>query len=216
MSLRAAVLALLSAGPLTGYDVAKQFHSSVGHVWHAPDSQIYPELRQMEADGLLSSRPVPWGRRGATKTEYALTSAGEEALRDWQDQPLTYIKDRDPARLRAAYFEWARPGAAAAQLRAHLAHYDEQRSQSLQELVALRGRNHPTLSRRLARYPAEQADEIVAFKIFAYEGQLARAEQEIAWAKRGLTILEEIEKSGKPRPVKETSTMRSPSRNTPG
>lgn len=72
MTLRSALLALLSSGPLTGYDLVKQFSSSVGHVWHAPDSQIYPELRRMHAEGLLSSRPVPWGgTRGATKTEYA-------------------------------------------------------------------------------------------------------------------------------------------------
>ena len=45
---------------MAGYDVVKQFSASVGHVWHAPDSQIYPELRRMHSEGLLSSRPVPW------------------------------------------------------------------------------------------------------------------------------------------------------------
>ena len=54
MSLRYALLALLTAQPMTGYDLARAFHTSVGHVWHAPDSQIYPELRRMEADGLLA------------------------------------------------------------------------------------------------------------------------------------------------------------------
>ena len=79
MSLRAALLALLSAGPLTGYDAAKHFAVSVGHVWNAPDSQIYPELRKMAAEGLLDAHPVPWGTKGATKTEYALTDAGVPA-----------------------------------------------------------------------------------------------------------------------------------------
>jgi PadR family transcriptional regulator AphA len=53
MSLRYALLALLRVGPLSGYDLQKQFSLSVGHVWHAPDSQIYPELRKMEAAGLV-------------------------------------------------------------------------------------------------------------------------------------------------------------------
>lgn len=202
VTLRSALLALLSSGPLTGYDLAKQFSSSVGHVWHAPDSQIYPELRKMHAEGLLSSRPVPWGTRGATKTEYALTPAGEDALRQWQGQPLTYVQDRDPARLRAAYFEWAPPGAAVAQMRAHIAHYEEQRRQSLEMIESLETRTHPTLARRLNRYPEEEREQIVGFKIFAYEGQLAHAEQEIAWAKRGLQLLEELEKSGKHTPVR--------------
>ena len=114
MSLRSALLALLSSGPMTGYDVVKQFSASVGHVWHAPDSQIYPELRRMYSEGLLSSRPVPWGSRGATKTEYSITPDGEQALRQWQNEPEGYVRERDAAHLRAAYFEWAAPGAAAA------------------------------------------------------------------------------------------------------
>jgi PadR family transcriptional regulator, regulatory protein AphA len=40
MSLRNALLALLVVEPMTGYDLAKRFGSSVGNVWHAPDSQI--------------------------------------------------------------------------------------------------------------------------------------------------------------------------------
>ncbi|WP_354002962.1 PadR family transcriptional regulator [Microbacterium elymi] len=46
MSLRYAILAILRVGALSGYDLQKQFSQSVGHVWHAPDSQIYPELAQ--------------------------------------------------------------------------------------------------------------------------------------------------------------------------
>lgn len=206
MTLRSALLALLSSGPLTGYDLVKQFSSSVGHVWHAPDSQIYPELRKMHAEGLLSSRPVPWGSRGATKTEYALTPAGEAALRAWQNQPLNYVQERDPARLKAAYFEWAPSGMAAAQLRTHIAHYEEQRLQTLHMIEALEQRTHPTLARRLARYQEAERERIVRFKVFAYEGQLAHAEQEIAWAKRGLQLLEELDKPGEPAPAKEPPT----------
>src|SRR5690554_2998219 len=90
MSLRHALLALVSGGPLTGYDAVKHFHSSVGHLWHAPDSQIYPELRRMQAEGLLDATEVPWGTKTATKTQYSLTEAGRTALQTWQNNPLTY------------------------------------------------------------------------------------------------------------------------------
>ncbi|MBT2499304.1 PadR family transcriptional regulator [Agromyces sp. ISL-38] len=192
MSLRSALLALLSSGPMTGYDVVKQFSSSVGHVWHAPDSQIYPELRRMHSEGLLSSRPVPWGSRGATKTEYSITPDGERALRRWQDEPEGYVRERDAAHLRAAYFEWAAPGAAATQLRAHIEHFRDQRAQALEQIAAIENRTSPTLARRLAANPEDQWERISQFKLFAYEGQVARAEQEIAWAKRGLRLLEEL------------------------
>lgn len=196
VSLRAALLALLSSGPLTGYDVAKQFSTSVGHVWHAPDSQIYPELRKMNAEGLLSSRPVPWGHRGATKTEYSIAPRGEDALRQWQDTPLAYVRERDSAHLKAAYFEWAPSGAAAAQLRAHIAHYRSQRSQALEQIVGLEEHTNSTLVRRLEASPPGQWERITRFKVFAYEGQVARAEQEIAWAERGLRVLDELGELG--------------------
>lgn len=192
MSLRSALLALLSSGPMTGYDVVKQFSTSVGHVWHAPDSQIYPELRKMHAEGLLSSRPVPWGSRGATKTEYAITAEGERALRAWQARTLDYVRERDPAHLKAAYFEWAPPGAAAAQLRAHIEHYRDQRRQALEQIRAIEDRTNPTLVRRLAASPEDQWERITRFKVLAYEGQVARADQEIAWAEQGLRLLEEF------------------------
>ncbi|WP_342451693.1 PadR family transcriptional regulator [Arthrobacter sp. H16F315] len=67
MSLRYALLALLTSQPLTGYDVYKHFERSVGYVWHAPDSQIYPELRRMEKDGLLGGVEEAWGQKGKKK-----------------------------------------------------------------------------------------------------------------------------------------------------
>src|SRR5690349_11626874 len=64
MNLRFAILATLSAGPRTGYDLTRRFDSTVGHIWHAPHSQIYPELRRMEQAGLVAADEVPRGPRG--------------------------------------------------------------------------------------------------------------------------------------------------------
>ncbi len=61
MSLRYALLALLNVERMTGYDLYKQFESSVGYVWHAPDSQIYPELRRMVRVGLLEGEVAACG-----------------------------------------------------------------------------------------------------------------------------------------------------------
>lgn len=78
---------------MTGYDVAKRFASSVGFLWHAPNSQIYPELRKMEREGLLATREIPWGTKGVTKTEYSVNDAGLDALATWQEEPMTYTPD---------------------------------------------------------------------------------------------------------------------------
>ena len=109
MSLRYALLALLRVGPQSGYDLQKQFSLSVGHVWHAPDSQIYPELRKMESEGLIEGEDQLRGERG-TRRLYHMTSAGDEALLSWMESPLDYQRVRDPAHLRASYLEMRHTG----------------------------------------------------------------------------------------------------------
>ena len=108
MSLRYALLALLTAQPMTGRGVAKTFHSSVGHVWHAPDSQLYPELKRMELDGLIQGDDIARSSRAgnATKRLYGITDAGVAAFRLWMSVPTECSPERTPAQLRAAYFEW--------------------------------------------------------------------------------------------------------------
>jgi PadR family transcriptional regulator AphA len=191
MSLRYALLALLTAQPMTGYDLAKAFHSSVGHVWHAPDSQIYPELRRMERDGLIDGELVPWGST-TTKTRYAITNRGREAFREWMATPLEYARDRDPAHLRAAYFEWTDAEHARAQLEAHRAHFTELKEQWQGQLRAIRDRTHPVVARRLEVFPESEWERIVAYKAFAYEGLVDRADHEIAWAERGLRLVDDL------------------------
>ncbi len=193
MSLRAALLALISAGPSTGYDAAKRFGSSVGHLWHAPDSQIYPELRRMQADGLLDAEQVPWGQKQATKTQYTITAAGREAMAEWQRRPLDYSPERDQAHLLAAYFEWAPdPEAPRARLAEHLAYFSSVRESAERQIEGIERRTNPTLAARLAGHDEAEHERIIAFKRFAYEGKIARAEAEIAWAEAGLRLLDEL------------------------
>ena len=53
MSLQHAILGVLEARPMTGYELVQFFDSSMAWVWSAPQSQIYPRLRAMERDGLI-------------------------------------------------------------------------------------------------------------------------------------------------------------------
>jgi DNA-binding PadR family transcriptional regulator len=192
MSLRSALLALVSGGPLTGYDAVKHFRSSVGHLWHAPDSQIYPELRRMQAEGLLDAAEVPWGSKAATKTRYSLTDAGRDALAEWQATPLTYAPERDQAHLIAAHFEWGTPETARQRLREHIAVFTAVKDSAEAQSRDIRDRTSPTLQRRFERTDPGEWDRIAAFKLLAYRGKIARAEAEIAWARDGLRLLDEL------------------------
>ncbi|HXD61795.1 MAG TPA: PadR family transcriptional regulator [Lacisediminihabitans sp.] len=192
MSLRYALLAILRVGPVSGYDLAKQFSLSVGHVWHAPDSQIYPELRKMEVEGLVEGEEQVRGQRG-TRRVYHVTDAGHRAFLDWMDTPMDYQRVRDPAHMRAAYLEWASPAAARAFLESHIAQWEAELAQWEGELGRIDSRTNPMLMRRLAATEPQERDRTVAYKHFAYEGLCDRARGEIQWARRGLELVNELE-----------------------
>lgn len=195
MSLRYALLALVRVGPQSGYELQKQFAVSVGHVWHAPDSQIYPELRKMEAEGLIRGEEQARGERG-TRRMYHLTPEGDAAFLAWMAAPLDYQRVRDPAHLRAAYLEAGTPADARAFLRAHIAQWRSELEQWEGELVRIDAVDSPMLRRRLAVTAEEDRERTIAYKRFAYEGLVERARGEISWAERGLALVDRLEGAG--------------------
>lgn len=191
MSLRYALLALLRVGATSGYDLQKQFDTSVGYLWHAPDSQIYPELRKMEAAGLIEGESQVRGTR-ATRRVYHVTGAGEDDYRAWLNGPLTYARVREPASLKAAYLEAAEPAAARTFLADHIAHWQGELAQWDAELERIDARSNPALMKRLGATEPDDQDRVVAFKRLGYENLVDRARAEIAWAERGLTLLDDL------------------------
>lgn len=176
---------------MTGYDLFKAFESSVGYVWYAPDSQIYPELKRMEKEGLLEGEEVVWGTRGK-KRQYHVTEAGITAFREWINSPIEYSRERDPVHLRAAYLEWADPESSRAQMRAHITHYAGWLAQWTEKVREIDDDSNAMLTKRLATADPAEHRRIRAFKKFTYQGMVARAEQEIAWAERGLALIDDL------------------------
>jgi PadR family transcriptional regulator AphA len=191
MSLRHALLALVEAGAMTGYELAKWFDQSVAYVWHAQHSQIYTELRRLESEGLVVAETKPRGEK-ATKRAYALTRAGADELRRWVGEVEELPALRDPAYVKATYLEYGSPSEARAQFRAHRAHYEALRDHYELHVEQLERRATDLLRRRLARAPQDAHDAIVAYKAHAYRGLVDRAKTEIAWANRGLELVDRL------------------------
>jgi len=95
--------------------------------------------------------------------------------------------------LKSAYFEWASPDAARAQLRAHIAHYEAELAQWEEQIHQIDSSTSPMLNRRLEVTPEKERQRTRAFKRFAYEGLVQRAQQEIAWAHDGLRLIDELD-----------------------
>ena len=195
MSLRHAILGLLSVEPMTGYDLLDYFDISAAPFWPAAQPQIYPELRRMEHDGLLSATVAPRGKRGK-KRIYSVTRQGHAELRRWAKEPVSYVPDRDPARFKVQFLDLADTQAARQFFEEHLRRYTAIARQAEDRRNAMLMRRGKVLQKRLAmRDPAEH-DAIVEYRALGLEGQVTHAKAEIAWAERGLAVVERLEKRG--------------------
>lgn len=193
MSLRHALLALLEGGAMTGYELAKQFDQSVAYVWQAKHSQIYTELRRLEREGLVVARTLPRGAKAlATKRAYHLTEDGAKELQRWVSEAEPPAIVRDPAYLKATYLEYVSYETARRQFLEHRAHHEALRDRWERHIDQLEARDTALLRRRLARAPEQSHDAIVAYKVHVYRGLVERARTEIAWAQRGLELVERL------------------------
>ena len=104
MSLRHGLLDLLAGEPMSGYDLARFFGASMGNVWPAQHSQIYPELAKLAAEGLISQTGE--GARG--RKVYETTPAGIDELRRWLRESQPDYSFRNEALLRV-FCLWVLP-----------------------------------------------------------------------------------------------------------
>ena len=75
------ILGMLSLGKITGYEIKQFVDKTTRHFWAASYGQIYPELRRLEEEGLITGRDAPSGER--PRTLYELTADGRAALEAW-------------------------------------------------------------------------------------------------------------------------------------
>jgi DNA-binding PadR family transcriptional regulator len=92
------ILGLLAMQPRSGYDIKAVVDRSTRFFWAASYGQIYPELRRLEADGLIEGEDAPSG--GRRRHVYSITPAGREALLEWLLGQTVTIELRDESLLR--------------------------------------------------------------------------------------------------------------------
>jgi transcriptional regulator len=73
------LLAVLEAGPAHGYAVIEALRTASGGTFDLPSGTVYPALRRLEEDGLVSSAwQEPSGER--RRRVYELTARGRKGL----------------------------------------------------------------------------------------------------------------------------------------
>ena len=84
MSVRHALLALLSEGPKYGLQLREEFEARTGEVWPLNVGQVYTTLQRLERDGLVESDDA--GEDGPQKG-FRITADGAEELAEWLRTP---------------------------------------------------------------------------------------------------------------------------------
>ncbi len=180
MSLRYALLGVLEARPMTGYELARFFDASTAWVWSAPHSNIYPALRKMEAEGLLETETDIKGEK-LERTNYSITDEGRLALKNWvvsDPGPPT----RDPLLLRLIFADIPDPEETSKLLETLIERQTDLITQWTDHAEALRRKDTDLLRERLKTRPSEDHDRIAEIKASVFDLMVAQAETWIAWA----------------------------------
>jgi PadR family transcriptional regulator AphA len=108
---------MLRLGARTGYDIKRAAELSTRFFWTISPVQIYPELKRLEAAGLIDGRDDSRGRR--RRRSYELTPEGLAALGEWltRAEPLS-LELRDAGQLKIFFGDALEPGEAIANVRA--------------------------------------------------------------------------------------------------
>ena len=88
MSVRHALLALLSEGPKYGLQLREEFEARTGEVWPLNVGQVYTTLQRLERDGLVSADDASQdGREKTPQNIFRITAEGQRELVGWLRTP---------------------------------------------------------------------------------------------------------------------------------
>ncbi len=128
MSIKYTILGLLHYRDLHGYRIKEVIEEHFGHMWTINYGQIYPNLKKLRAEGLISmEEEVRMGEKGPPRKRYAITTAGKEAFRGWLAQsPEGSMILRDPFLMRFVFFGFGDKDRAGELIEEQLKAYEKQ------------------------------------------------------------------------------------------
>jgi len=126
MSVKYAILGLLHYQDMHGYRIKRHVEQHFGHMWSINYGQIYPNLKKMEDEGLVTKREIARPGTPARKL-YSLTQAGRDAFSEWlESDPQGTMLLRDPFLLRFVFFGFGSKEQALGQMDEQIRSYEAQ------------------------------------------------------------------------------------------
>ncbi len=174
-TLKYAILGLLNQKNMTGYDLMKEFEFTLNEFWYANHSQIYPELKKLETEGLITHE-VEISGQVLEKKLYSITDTGREDFLGWlrEDQPLEPTP-KEVSRLKIFYSSALKPAERKAMFESQLAQHEERRLHLMEN------------QKKFKKVPAKSSNEFGDYLVLL--GAIRREEMLISWLQECLSLL---------------------------
>ncbi len=174
MSADHVILGVISMRPSSGYDIKEEIEQGgAGLLSGVGFGSIYPALKQLEREGLITTQEADVGSR--KRQVHELTAHGWHSLESWLAQPPEYpIPTRDELLLKMVFWASGRPDDRAT-LISHL-RLRRQQSQALLE--------------RLVQWPKNGYSYISEHGMLVITCMRARLDAELAWIDATIAQLE--------------------------
>jgi PadR family transcriptional regulator, regulatory protein AphA len=79
------ILGFLLHEPLSGYEIGRMIQRSTNNFWQESDASIYPTLKLLAREGLVTFETEHVGKR--KKAIFTITPKGRKAFREWFERP---------------------------------------------------------------------------------------------------------------------------------
>ena len=128
MSIKYAILGLLHYKDMHGYRIKNHIERNFGHMWSINFGQIYPNLRALLEEELVTMKVVATpGEKGPGRKLYSITEKGKLAFNQWlASPPEKNLIMRDPFLMRFIFYGFGDPADALAAIDQQMAIYSEQ------------------------------------------------------------------------------------------
>jgi DNA-binding PadR family transcriptional regulator len=163
------ILGFLMDSEMTGYDLKRCFQSSVGFFYRTSDGSLYPALKKLARDGLVTMRTEKHGRRA--RKVYAITPRGRERFLKMLEEPAAPVFVHDEGQVKL-YFAHHNPGTALAHMR-RMRQFDAAWAHELEIIIAEMNRRGESPFRKVVVEIGRQLTDFKAKMIARLETALA-------------------------------------------
>jgi DNA-binding PadR family transcriptional regulator len=162
----------------SGYEIRKTIEGTVGFFWGESYGQLYPTLKRLIADGLITVRE-PASNSRQRRQEYSIAPAGRALLAEWLAVPYRDDPPRDEFLLKLFFGHEAGPSVAIG----HLREFQQKHRQGLAVLAQIEAAARAR-SAHLPGFP---------YWILTLSYGMARMRAELEWSETALAALASLE-----------------------